>query len=178
MAWRTDRKEIRMSKFIALIVVALILGVAGCSSKTSQPVSSAPTATDAGSESALSANSQVSSADANAIRAAIEDRLRGNRGLNMSAMEMTFDSIDINGDQAQAHASFHVKNGGATGMTMQYFLQRSGNGWVVTNAQPADGNTQLPPPGAAHPGVNSTQSAPSMPDVDSFLKNHPSQKSN
>ncbi len=93
-------------------------------------------------------------------------------------MNMVVDSIAIHGDQAQAHAAFHIKNGGATGMTMVYLLQRSANGWVVTNGQPADGNTQLPPSTNSRPGVNSTQSVPAMPDVDAFFKDHPTQKSN
>jgi hypothetical protein len=172
------------TRFATLAFVALFALASGCrkSGQPASPTNTAPSSIPAGADSGAvtqpGGSSQVSNSDANAIRAAIEDRLRGNHGLNLNAMEMTVDSININGDQAQAHASFHVKNGGATGMTMQYVLQRSGNGWVVTNAQPADGNTQLPPPGAAHPGVNSTQSAPSVPDVESFLKNHPTQKPN
>jgi hypothetical protein len=122
--------------------------------------------------------SQASPADQSAIRAAIEDHLRGNSSLNLDAMEMVVDSVAIQGDRAQAHASFHVKKGGATGMTMQYFLQRSGNGWVVTNGQPADGNTQLPPSANSHPVPNTTQSTPSTPDVDAFFKDHPAPKSN
>lgn len=165
-----------MRKPIAITVAALLLGLAGCSKKSNQASSSTVPAADAGSTSS-GANAGVSSADANGIRAAIEDRLRERQGLNMSAMEMNLDSVSINGDKAQARASFHVKNG-ATGMIMNYFLQRSGNGWVVTNAQPADGNTTLPPTSSPHPGTDTTQSQPSMPDVNAFFKNHPAPKSN
>ncbi len=122
--------------------------------------------------------SQASLADQQGIRTAIEDHLRSNSSLNLGAMEMVVDSVAIEGDQAQAHASFHVKNGGATGMTMQYFLQRNGSGWIVTSGQPADGNTQLPPSTSSQPGPNTTQSTPSMPDVDAFFKDHPAAKSN
>lgn len=124
------------------------------------------------------ATSQASPADQNAIRHAIEDHLRGNRSLNLDAMNMVVDSVAIRGDQAQARASFHVKNGGATGMTMQYVLQRNADGWVVTNGQPADGNTQLPPSTNSQPGADTTQSTPSMPDVDAFFKDHPAAKPN
>lgn len=164
------------SRLAVLVLTAIFAMAIGCS-KNNQAVPSS--SSDASASSSTAPNSSgVSTSDADGIRAAIEDHLSGNRGLNMSAMDMVVDSVSINGDQAQAHASFHVKNGGATGMTMQYFLQRHGNGWIVTNGQPADGNTQLPPPGAARPGANSTQSAPSMPDVQSFFKDHPAPKSN
>lgn len=168
-----------IARIATIAVATLLLLAAGCSKsrQASSPVtdaatSSAPPAINGNSSAS---QSSASAADTDAIRAAIEDHLRGNRGLNMDAMELVVDSVAIHGDQAQAQASFHVKSNGATGMTMQYFLQRSGSGWVVTNGQPADGNTQLPP---GHPSVNSTQSAPSIPDVDAFLKQHPPQKSN
>jgi hypothetical protein len=163
------------SRFAALALGALCIVAMGCGNR-SQSASS----TNAAPSTAMPATpgSQASAADQTAIRAAIEDHLRGNRSLNLDAMEMVVDSIAIQGDQAQAHASFHMKNGGATGMTMQYFLQRSGNGWEVTNGRPADGNTQLPPSANSQPGANTTQSTPSMPDVDSFFKDHPAPKSN
>jgi hypothetical protein len=169
-------------RFATLALAALFLLTGGCAksgqsaSRTDSAASGAMASNAAVAQS--SASAQPSPSDTSAIRAAIEDHLRGNRELNMDAMDMVVDSVNINGDQAQAHASFHVKNGGATGMTMQYFLQRNASGWVVTNGQPADGNTQLPPSAAAHSGVNSTQSAPPLPDVNAFLKDHPAQKSN
>lgn len=169
-----------MSSRIATAAFIAVLFLAGGCTKSSGSAPSATSAATSSSPAGMNDNSGApqtgaSAADTEAIRAAIEDHLRGNRGLNMDAMELIVDSVAINGDQAQARASFHVKTTGATGMTMQYFLQRSGSGWVVTKGQPADGNTQLPP---GHPTVNSTQSAPSMPDVDAFLKQHPAPKSN
>lgn len=174
----------RSTLFLAM---AALLCVAGGCGKTgpgnSTPNSASASASgeagaDTESTPQSSAPAQVSGPDAQAIRAAIENHLRGNRELNLDAMDMAVDSVAVNGDRARARASFHIKNGGATGMTMQYFLQRSGNGWVVTNGQPADGNTQLPPPSGAQPGVNSTQTTPSMPNVDAFFKDHPASKSN
>ncbi|HVB85160.1 MAG TPA: hypothetical protein VNK23_00645 [Candidatus Dormibacteraeota bacterium] len=172
------------SRIAPYVCAALLLAAAGC--KSSQPSSSAnnsvPTRTADSGASAMpqaGGSSHVSPADADGIRAAIENHLRGNHGLNVDAMEMTVDSIAINGDRAQAHASFRMKNSGSTGMTMQYFLQRSGSGWVVTNGQPADGNTTLPPSTAAPSGPNSSQASQgALPDVDAFLKDHPAPKSN
>ena len=174
------------SRFTLLAFAAICLLASGCGNR-SQSNSSADSSSQAAGpansapgSSAMPAvpGSQASAADQSAIRTAIEDHLRGNQGLNLDAMDMVVDSVAIQGDQAQAHASFHMKNGGATGMTMQYFLKRSGNGWVVTNGQPADGNTQLPPSTHSRPGPNTTQSSPSMPDVDAFFKDHPASKSN
>jgi hypothetical protein len=171
------------SRFATLALAAIFAAAIGCS-KSGPPASTAGNAApgamgaDSGAPPQSASAGQVSRADADAIRTAIEDHLRGNQGLNMDAMDMVVDSVAINGNQAQAQTSFHVKNGGAVGMTMQYFLERHGNGWIVTNGQPADGNTQLPPSGAGHPGANPTQSAPSMPDVDAFFKGHPAPKSN
>ncbi|MGH9715640.1 MAG: hypothetical protein ACRD4R_02775 [Candidatus Acidiferrales bacterium] len=172
------------ARFAALFASALLLVAAGCSKSGKMPSSANSAAPASNSPSADSAtqsgaSSQVSPADADGIRAAIENHLQGNHGINMSAMEMTVDSIAINGDHAQARASFHIKNGGGSGMTMSYLLQRSGNGWVVTNGQPADGNTTLPPSSAAPSGANSNQaSQEALPDVNAFFKDHPAPKSN
>lgn len=174
------------SRFALLALATLGLVVGGCgrssqsaSSSDNMPPAAGATSGGQGSSAAPAMQgSQASRADQQAIRAAIEDHLRGNSSLNLDAMDMVLESVSIQGDRAQAHASFHVKNGGATGMTMQYFLQRSGGAWVVTNGQPADGNTQLPPSASSQPGNSLTQSTPSVPDVNAFFKDHPASKSN
>ena len=56
--------------------------------------------------------SQVSTSDEEAIRQAVEDHVRNNKGINMAAMDMSVDSITVNGDQAQANATFRLKQGG------------------------------------------------------------------
>ncbi|MDE3109477.1 MAG: hypothetical protein KGL02_06005 [Acidobacteriota bacterium] len=162
-------------RYAALALMAIFAIAGGCSKSGRVATTDNAAPADATAAPQSGSPGAVSPSDAAGIRAAIEDHLRGNHGLNMDAMDMAVDSVAINGDQAQAHASFHVKNGGATGMTMQYFLERHANGWIVTNGQPADGNMQLPP---GHPGANSTQAAPSVPDVESFFKDHPASKSN
>ena len=173
-------------RFALLALAAIWLLAVGCGNRAQSAPSAgnsspAPGAMNtAPGSSAMPAVSgpQPSAADRQGIRAAIEDHVRGNSSLNLDAMDMVLDSVAIQGDRAQVRASFHVKNGGATGMTMQYFLQRSGGSWTVTNGQPADGNTQLPPSANSQPGNNVTQSTPSMPDVNAFFKDHPASKSN
>ncbi len=172
------------TRFAALAFVAILFVASGCS-KSGQSASSAngsmpasASNSDAGAAAPSASFPGVSSSDAAAIRAAIQDHLQGNQGINMGAMEMTLDSITINANQAQARTSFHIKNG-TTGMVMNYFLQRSGSGWVVTKGQPADGNTTLPPSVSPHPGANSGQdSQGALPDVNAFFKDHPAPKSN
>ncbi len=166
------------SRFAGLALATLLVAACGCgnhSRSASSPIS-VSSASSGGPQ--YDASSQPSATDRDAIRAAIDNHLHSNSSLKLDAMDMVVDSIAVRGNQAQAHAAFHIRNGGATGMTMEYSLQRSGNGWVVTNGQPADGNTQLPPSTGPQPAVDSTQSQPSMPNVDAFFKDHPAPKSN
>jgi hypothetical protein len=170
-----------------LTMVALFAAIfaSGCS-KGSQPASiggDAPGDSNSSSGPVAATNSApqpVSGSDADAIRAAIEDHLRNDRGINMSAMEMSVDSVNINGDQAQANAAFHLKQGG-TGMVMTYFLQRHANGWLVMRSQPNGGQFVHPPMDKAHSGMAANPAnpaTPGMPDMTDYLKNHPSPNSN
>ena len=128
---------------------------------------------------ASSATQPLSGSDADAVRAAIEDHLRNDHGINMSAMEMTVDSVGVKGDQAQANAAFHLKQGG-TGMTMTYFLERHADGWLVMRSQPGDGQFVHPPMDKNHSGMatNAAAPPPGMPDITDFLKNHPAPNCN
>lgn len=121
-----------------------------------------------------SAPQQASGSDADAVRAAIEDHLRNDHGINMSVMEMSVDSVQINGDQAQANTAFQLKQGG-TKMVMTYFLERHANGWLVLRSQPSGGQFVHPPLDKVHSGAAANpapSSAPAMPDVTDFLNNH------
>jgi len=162
---------------ITLILAAALTG--GCT-KNSQPApSNRSEATGSPNAGAPATDSmpQATGSDADAVRAAIEDHLRNDHSINMAAMDVTVDSVSINGDQAQANASFRVKQGG-TGMAITYFLQRHGNGWLVTRSQPSDGQSAHPPMDNLHPGAAASPSTPAMPDVSDFLKNQPPPKSN
>jgi hypothetical protein len=127
--------------------------------------------------SATSSAPQATSSDSDAIRAAIEDHLRNDHNINMAAMDVSIDSVSINGDQAQANAAFHLKQGG-TGMAMTYFLERHTNGWLVMRSQSSDGQFVHPPTDTVHSGTATSPAAPAMPDVSNFLKNHAPPNSN
>lgn len=166
-------------------IVSMILAAAfsiGCnksdqSAQAPPAPASAPSATGTGVAPVANAGTPASSSDIDLIRQAVEDHVRNDRGINMSAMDMSVDSVNVSGDQAQANATFRVKQGG-TSMAMVYSLQRRGNGWLVVNGQPSDGQFVHPPVDKTHSGMSPNPPAPGMPDVHDFLKNHPATNSN
>jgi hypothetical protein len=180
-------KDVRMNTHVLMNAVLAAICIGGCSQNNQTATSGTPAATHdpaavAQAPSASSAEQPASSSDADAIRSAIEDHLRNDHGINMSVMDMSIDSVSVNGDQAQANAAFHLKQGG-TGMTMTYFLERHANGWLVMRNQPAGGQFVHPPMDKIHSpmsGVATTPpaSASGMPDVTDFLKNHSTSGSN
>lgn len=162
-----------------ILVTALSIGCnkSGQSAQAPTPAASAPSAPSTGMAPAADSGAPASAGDADLIRQAVEDHVRNDHGINMSAMDMSVDSVNVNGDQAQANATFRVKQGG-TSMAMVYSLQRHGNGWLVVNGQPSDGKFVHPPMDKTHSGTSPNPSAPAMPDVHDFLKNHPATNSN
>ena len=168
------------TRFVAMAVFLATISAIGCS-KNSQPPSmnsSAPASSaGGGSMSATSAPPQVAGSDDDAIRAAIKDHLRNNHTINMAAMDVSVDSVSVNGDQAQANAAFHLKQGG-TGMTMTYFLERHANGWLVMRSQPSNGQFVHPPMDKVQSGAGTSSATPGMPDVSDFLKSHAPPNSN
>jgi hypothetical protein len=111
------------------------------------------------------------------IRQAVEDHVRNDQGIKLSAMDMTVDSASVQGDRAQAIATFRVKQGGAS-MAMAYSLERHASGWIVVKGQPAEGQYVHPPMDKTHSGTSPNSSAPTMPDVQNYLKNHPAPNKN
>jgi hypothetical protein len=120
----------------------------------------------------------TSGADADGIRAAIEEHVRNDRGVNMDVLVMTIDSVSVSGNQAHAEAAFRPRQGG-TGMAMTYSLERQGGGWVVTQGQPSDAQFAHPPTDGTHSAMRQANPGePAMPDLTDFLKNHPSDSKN
>jgi len=167
-------------RLLAIAAVVAAICAIGCS-KANPATSSGGTAPASNSDSATmptaGASQQASSADADAIRAAIEDHVRNDRSVNMDMMEMSVDSVSVNGEQAHAEAAFHLKTGG-TGMAMTYFLERQGSRWVVTRSQPSDGQFAHPPTDGVHSGMPTNPGTSAVPDVTDFFKNHPPDSKN
>jgi len=177
-------KIIQMARASISLLILAALSAIGCNkNEQPAPISAAPpqaaSASPANPSAATVAGTPASGTDTALVTQAVQDHLRDNKGINMSAMDMTVDSVTIDGDRAQANATFKVKGGGAN-MAMVYSLERHGNGWLVLKSQPSNGEFVHPPmdkthSGAATPNAPSGSSAPSVTD---FLKNQPSTKSN
>ena len=108
--------------------------------------------------------------DQEAIRQSVERHLRGNQSLNLSAMDMNFEQIQVEGDKAEADVQFLLKQGGVT-MQMAYFLERHAGEWVVVKSQPMDGQFAHPPMDQAHSNMTTSgQVHPGLPRIDDFFK--------
>jgi len=171
-----------ISRFAFRPLVLAAMFAIGCS-KNDQPAqapnspTTAPGPNSSNVPSPSVSDAPASGTDADLIRQAVEDHVRNDHGINMSAMDMTVDSVSVNGDQAQANATFRVRQGGAS-MAMVYSLQRHGNGWLVLNGKPGDGQFVHPPMDKTHSGTPVNPATPAIPDVDDFLKNHPTPTKN
>jgi predicted small lipoprotein YifL len=151
------------------IVILALAFLTGCGNKENQSVVPAPQPSEA------QQSPQAPQDDNSAITAAIEQHVRDNKGINMSAMDLTVGKATINGDQAQAEASFRVKQGGAT-MEMTYFLERHANRWIVERSQPSGGQFSHPPMDAAHSPAKGAPPSASLPDLTGFTKSQPPTK--
>jgi hypothetical protein len=162
-------------------LILAIVSTMGCNSNDKAgPVPATPPQSDLPSAAPLSAGPSASARDSDSVKQAVEDHLLTNKGLNMSAMDMTIDSVSVDGDHAQANATFRVKGGGAA-MAMVYSLERHGDGWIVLKSQPSNGEFVHPPMDKVHSGDASAAPAPpasGTPDVTEFLKSQPSPKNN
>jgi hypothetical protein len=163
---------------IPLFVLAAVSAV-GCNKAQQRPPAStttpqtAPNRLAAASEDAPMVGTPASAADTELVKQTVQDHLRNNKGINMSAMDLTVESVTIDGDHAQANATFKVKGGGAT-MAMIYSLERHGSGWLVLKSQPSNGEFVHPPMDKIHPGGGTSASpASGAPDVTDFLKSRP-----
>jgi len=153
-----------------VLILATVLAIGCGKGNHPTPLSAAPPAATPGMP--------ASSGDSDMIRQAVEDHVRNNHGINMSAMDMSVEAVSVSGDKAQANAVFRVKQGG-TSMAMTYSLERHGNGWLVVHSAPSDGQFVHPPMDKTHSGTSaSPPPASGTPDVTDFLNNHPAPNRN
>lgn len=173
--------KVRVS--ISLLILAAV-SVLGCNkNEQPAPVSAAPPQNAPASAAPATptpiVGTPASASDTELVKQAVQDHLRNNKGINMSAMDMTVDSVTVDGDHAQANATFKVRGGGAT-MAMVYSLERHGSGWLVLKSQPSNGEFVHPPMDKTHSGAATPgpPAASGTPDVTDFLKNQSAPKSN
>jgi len=157
--------------------IALGCNKSGQPSEPSAAQPSPPSGADATSSPAAPVSNFAPGSDAGLVRQAIEDHVRNDRGISLSAMDMSVDSVHITGNQAQANVTFRIKQGDQT-MVMVYSLERRGNGWLVTKDEPANGGFVHPTMDQTHSAAPPTSSGSAMPDVHEFLKNHPATTTN
>ena len=168
-----NREKIGMSNFMIVSLIFLVSFGIGCSQ--SRP-SSPPAAPARPQTLATDADASVSRRNTDLVRAAVEEHVRNDPGINLSAMDMSVDSVNFSGDQAQANVTFRLKQGGPT-MEMIYWLERQGKVWQVARSQPADGPFVHPPMDPTHPNASPNPATPAIPDVREFLNNHPATNS-
>lgn len=162
-----------------VLILATVLAIGCGKGDHPTPLSAAPSsAPSAGAAPATTPGMPASSGDSDMVRQAVEDHVRNNHGINMSAMDMSVEAVSVSGDKAQANAVFRVKQGG-TSMAMTYSLERHGNGWLVVHSAPSDGQFVHPPMDKTHSGTSAgAPPASGTPDVTDFLKNHPAPNRN
>jgi hypothetical protein len=108
--------------------------------------------------------------DQEVIRQSVERHLHDNQSLNMSAMDMSFQQVRVEGDKAEADVQFLLKQGGVT-MQMAYFLERHAGDWIVVKSQPVGGQFSHPPMDQTHSNMApSGQVHSAMPKIDDFFK--------
>lgn len=157
---------VKRSSVIALCFLGCL--IAGCA-RTQD--SSTVAAASPGRASVTSDSVKDPNGNTAAVTAAIDKHLRANSGINMSVMDMTVSNVKVNGDQAQANAEFHLKQGG-TSMFITYKLERHAGDWMVLSNQPSGGQFTHPPMDKTHSGTGPDPAAQNLPDVSGFLKGH------
>jgi hypothetical protein len=164
----------QLPRFVIAALILMASFATGCSkSGQSSPFLAAP----ASSASATNSGASPPGGDLDLIRQAVEDHVRKDQEINLSAMDMSVDSVNLNGDQAQARVTFRARHGGAM-MAMVYSLERHGDAWQVAEAQPAQGQFVHPAIDPAHPEMSPKPAAPQVPDIQEFFRSHPATSGN
>jgi hypothetical protein len=119
-----------------------------------------------GSEQPSPAASEAAPADdVNAeVEAAVRKHLTRRSDLDLAAMNLTIERVDVQGETAEARVGFQVKDTPEAAMSMDYRLVKTNGEWVVQpNATPPAAAPAQPglPPG--HPPAGAEQPAQRLP---------------
>ncbi len=113
--------------------------------------------------------------DKEAVRQGIIDHLAGKAGLDVGSMDISVTTVSFSDGEAEATVAFQAKGSSdpASGMQMNYTLERKGNRWVVKGKSGAGDGTHgggmesphggAPPRGElpqGHPPVDSPTDSP------------------
>ena len=97
---------------------------------------------------------------ADGVREGVRQHLSSLKTLDLSAMNINFTNISVNGDAAQAQVEFSPKTGAPSGagMRVSYSLEKRDGQWVVVKKNSLGGEIEHPAPGA-NPHVQPGQGA-------------------
>lgn len=107
-----------------------------------------------------------------AVRKGVVDYLtkrKGQTGLDMSLMDVSVSNVTFQKNEASATVSFQPKGGGASGMSMNYVLERQGNEWVVKGRKESGVN----PHGAQGMPKGASEAMPADPSGAALPPGHP-----
>ena len=137
-----------------LPIVLALVALVGCGG------ASAPTSPQAEATPASDVEAQV--------EAAVRKHLARRSDLDMSAMDVTIQNVDVQGEAAVATVGFEVKGAPEAAMAMKYNLVKENGEWVVQanpsghgGAPPQTAPSQALPPG--HPPAEGGQSGQELP---------------
>jgi hypothetical protein len=95
------------------------------------------------------------------VEAAVRKHLAKRSDLDMSAMELTIEQLEVQGETANAQVGFRVKDTPEAAMSMDYRLVKEAGEWVHGADPPPSGPGQGLPPG--HPPTGESPSAQPLP---------------
>ena len=108
-----------------------------------------------GGDSAAPGDATTSAAPAASVEsdveAAVRKHLSRRSDLDMSAMDMTIQDVEVQGETAVATVGFEVKGTPESAMSMHYNLAKEAGEWVVQANQAGHGGA--PPPAAPSQGL-------------------------
>lgn len=85
-----------------------------------------------------------------AVRQGVLDFV-GKTGVNLQAMDVKVDSVEYNGDKANAKISYYLKGNPTPVMNMSYRLEQKDQKWVVVGREGSGGHGTMPAPAAENP---------------------------
>jgi hypothetical protein len=86
-----------------------------------------------------------------AVKQGMLDYLANRKDLNIGSMDVTVNSVQFNGNKADANVSFSPKGTPASsGMSMRYQLEQQGSKWVVVGREDS-GHAGSVAPGSGNP---------------------------
>jgi hypothetical protein len=109
--------------------------------------------------------------NADAIRQGVLDFFSGPMGLNMQAMSVNLETVEVKGDKAEAMVSVTLKGKSEPMSKRKYFLAQQNGKWVVTGREGSAAHGEIgvtpgaenPHGGGSRPGAENPHATGKMP---------------